>query len=139
MFESFNLPSVKMNPGVTVLSFLLIVGAAHFTEAHPASQEIAFRVVANAASSPRQYNSYLGEKLLHLLAKLKTEVEAKIEVAGPEVKAALVKIRDAVDDLIKKAGVAIGGGFLLTILEMLNLGGPFLRQNLQSSVRKALA
>ena len=109
-----------MNPTVTVLSFLLFVGAAHFTEAHPASQDFAFGVDANAAS-PREFNSYLGEKLLQLLAKLKTEVEAKIEVAAPEVKAALLKIREAVDDLIKKAGIAIGGGFLLTILEMLNL------------------
>ena len=65
--------------------------------------------------------SYLGDKLMEVLREMKASIEAKIASASPEMKAALIKIRDTVDDLIQKAGVAIGGGFLIGILKMLQL------------------
>ena len=44
-----------------------------------------------------------------------------LKVATPEVEAALEKMREAVEKVIRQAGVAIGGGFILSIMKLLQL------------------
>ena len=106
-----------------VFLIVFIIASASFNAASPLplpSDGVSV-LSFNEDSHPREYDSYLGKKLLELLENLKERIDKMLKVATPEVEAALEKMREAVEKVIRQAGVAIGGGFILSIMKLLQL------------------